>query len=94
VLASLGSGGKMLRVAFFGRAEVETMNHEKSDRITIDPMKMGGVPCIRHLRIPVATIAGLLEEGVSEAEILEDYPDLEPEDLRAAMGYTRLNRKH
>jgi uncharacterized protein (DUF433 family) len=66
------------------------MKHEKSDRITIDPRQMGGVPCIRHLRIPVATIAGLLEEGVSEPEVLEDYPDLEPEDLHAAVEY----RKH
>jgi uncharacterized protein (DUF433 family) len=63
--------------------------NDETNRITIDPRQMGGVPCIRHLRIPVATIVGLLEEGAKEAEILEDYPDLEAEDLVAAVDYTR-----
>jgi uncharacterized protein (DUF433 family) len=57
------------------------------ERITVEPEKMGGVPCIRGLRIPVATIVGLLAEGATEAEILSDYPDLEPEDLREALRY-------
>jgi uncharacterized protein (DUF433 family) len=57
------------------------------DRITIDPARMGGVACIRDLRIPVATIVGLLAEGASEADILEEYPDLVPEDLVAAIEY-------
>ena len=55
------------------------------ERITIDPAKMGGVPCIRGLRIPVATILGQLAAGRTEAEILEDFPDLEPEDTPAAL---------
>lgn len=48
---------------------------------------MGGVPCIRGLRIPVATIVGMLADGMSEQEILEAYPDLEPEDIREVLRY-------
>ena len=50
-------------------------------RITSNPAQMGGVPCIRGLRIPVATIIGLLAQGMSGAQVLADYPDLEPEDM-------------
>jgi uncharacterized protein (DUF433 family) len=56
-------------------------------RITVDPEKMGGVPCIRGLRIPVATVVGLLAEGATESEILEDYPDLEAADVHEALRY-------
>lgn len=56
-------------------------------RITIDPEKMGGVPCIRGLRIPVVTIVRLVGQGVSDKEILADYPDLKPEDIREAVSY-------
>ena len=48
---------------------------------------MGGVPCIRGLRVPVATVVGLTAERMTEAEILEAYPDLEPEDIREALEY-------
>jgi uncharacterized protein (DUF433 family) len=57
------------------------------ERITIDPGQMGGVACIRGLRIPVATVLGKLGSGMSEAEILQDFPDLEPGDIRAALRY-------
>ncbi|HMB54791.1 MAG TPA: DUF433 domain-containing protein [Thermoanaerobaculia bacterium] len=56
-------------------------------RITVDPSQMGGVPCIRGLRIPVATVVGMVAEGLDHAEILEAYPDLENEDLREALRY-------
>ena len=56
-------------------------------RITVDPDQMGGVPCIRGLRIPVATVVAMLADGMKEAEILEKYPDLEPEDIREALHY-------
>jgi len=46
---------------------------------------MGGVACIRGLRIPVATVVGLIADGASESDILEAYPDLEPEDIRQAL---------
>jgi uncharacterized protein (DUF433 family) len=48
---------------------------------------MGGVPCIRGLRIPVATVVGMVADGMDEAEILAAYPDLEAEDLREAIRY-------
>jgi uncharacterized protein (DUF433 family) len=48
---------------------------------------MGGVPCIRGLRIPVATVVGMAADGMSDAEILAGYPDLESEDVREAMRY-------
>ncbi len=56
-------------------------------RITINPEQMDGLPCIRALRIPVATIVGALAEGMSEAEILAAYPDLETEDIREALRF-------
>ncbi len=56
-------------------------------RITIDPNQMGGVPCIRGLRIPVATVVGMVADGMSKAEILQAYPDLEAEDIREALRY-------
>ena len=48
---------------------------------------MGGVPCIRGLRIPVATVVGMVADGMSEREVLETYPDLEAEDIREALRY-------
>jgi uncharacterized protein (DUF433 family) len=56
-------------------------------RITVDPGQMGGAPCIRGLRILVSTIARMLNEHVSPAEILRFYPDLEPADLAAVAAW-------
>lgn len=56
-------------------------------RITVRADQMGGVPCVRGLRIPVATVVGMVADGMSEAEILVAYPDLEVEDVREAMRY-------
>jgi uncharacterized protein (DUF433 family) len=56
-------------------------------RITVKPDQMGGVPCIRGLRIPVATVVGMVGEGMPETEILKAYPDLELEDIREALRY-------
>jgi uncharacterized protein (DUF433 family) len=57
------------------------------DRITADPRQMGGVPCIRGLRIPVSTIVGMIADGMSSSEILDAYPDLESEDIAQALRY-------
>ena len=57
------------------------------ERISVDPAQMGGVPCVRHLRIPVATVLRLLAGGRSESEILSDYPDLETEDIRECLRF-------
>jgi uncharacterized protein (DUF433 family) len=56
-------------------------------RITVDPQQMGGVPCLRRLRIPVATVVGMVADGMSDADILQAYPDLEREDIREALQY-------
>jgi uncharacterized protein (DUF433 family) len=56
-------------------------------RITVTPDQMGGVPCIRGVRIPVATVVGMVAEGMSEREILTAYPDLEAEDIHEALRY-------
>jgi uncharacterized protein (DUF433 family) len=58
-------------------------------RITVAPNQMGGVPCIRGMRIPVATIVAMVADGMSWDEILRAYPDLEPEDIREALHYSR-----
>ncbi len=57
------------------------------ERITVDPGQMGGVPCIRHLRIPVATVLRLLAGGFVEDQILAEYPDLEPQDIRECLYF-------
>jgi uncharacterized protein (DUF433 family) len=59
----------------------------KYKRITVDPKQMGGVPCIRGLRIPAATVIGMIADGMSEAEILATYPDLERDDIGEALRY-------
>ena len=56
-------------------------------RITVDSAQMGGVPCIRGLRIPVATVVGMVAEGMTEAQILQAYPDLQPGDVQEALQY-------
>ena len=56
-------------------------------RITVNPRQMGGVPCIRGLRIPVATVVGMVADGMTETEILAAYPDLEREDIAEALRY-------
>ena len=56
-------------------------------RITVSAEQMGGVPCIRGLRIPVATVIGMVAEGMATPDILAAYPDLEPEDIQEALRY-------
>lgn len=56
-------------------------------RITINLEQCGGTPCIRGLRIPVATVVAMLADGLTEMEILRDLPDLEPEDIREALRF-------
>lgn len=57
------------------------------ERITAEGNKMGGVPCIRHLRIPITTVVSMVADGMSREEILETYPDLEAEDISQALRY-------
>lgn len=58
-----------------------------ADRITIDPGKRGGKPCIRGLRITVYDVLEYLASGMTEDEILGQFPDLEREDIRACLEF-------
>jgi uncharacterized protein (DUF433 family) len=59
----------------------------KFARITVNPKQMNGMPCIRGLRIPVATVVAMIADQMNEAEILEAYPDLNAEDIHEALRY-------
>lgn len=63
------------------------MSADLMKRITVEPGKCGGRPCIRGMRIRVQDVLELLSAGASHAEILEDYPYLEEEDIQAALAY-------
>ena len=60
---------------------------DKLTRITLDPQVMGGKPCIRGLRITVQDVLGYLAAGMSQDEILHDFPDLTRDDIRACLGF-------
>ncbi|HML12952.1 MAG TPA: DUF433 domain-containing protein [Xanthobacteraceae bacterium] len=62
----------------------------KFTRITALANQMGGVPCIRGLRIPVATVVGMVADGMTDDEILASYPDLEREDIHEALRYAAI----
>ena len=59
----------------------------KFTRITVDSRQMGGVPCLRSLRIPVATVVAMIADGMREAENLAAYPDLQREDITEALQF-------
>ncbi|MBI3524786.1 MAG: DUF433 domain-containing protein [Betaproteobacteria bacterium] len=63
------------------------MNANLLDRITMEPGKCGGKPCIRGMRIRVSDILEMMGEGVSMEEILADFPDLEREDILASLQF-------
>jgi uncharacterized protein (DUF433 family) len=60
----------------------------KADRVVIDRRIMGGVPCIAGTRIPVATVVGLIAQGVTPEALLPEYPQLTHDDVRAALRYS------
>lgn len=57
------------------------------DRITVNASQMGGVPCLRGLRIPVATVVNMIANGMSPAEVVAELPPLELEDVTAALRF-------
>ena len=59
----------------------------KFHRITVNSKQMGGVPCIRGLRVPVAAVVAMVADGMTEKEILQAYPDLESGDIKEALRY-------
>jgi uncharacterized protein (DUF433 family) len=64
------------------------------ERITTDPDVLGGVPCIRGLRVPVTTVVGMVADGLTVEEILLELPRLETEDVTEALRYTEAVREH
>ncbi len=60
------------------------------ERIAVDGDRMGGVPCIRGLRFPVATVVAMVADGMSTEEILAEHPDLEAEDIAESLRYAAL----
>lgn len=64
------------------------------DRITFDPEQCGGRPCVRGMRIRVKDVLEMLAAGVAEAEILADFPYLEPEDIRACLEFAASEMDH
>jgi len=64
------------------------------DRITIDPEQCGGRPCIRGMRIRVVDILDLFAAGLNADQILEELPDLEMEDIKAALSYAARHMDH
>ena len=62
-------------------------------RITIEPGKRGGKPCIRHMRVTVYDVLGWLAAGMSNSEIIADYPELTAEDIHAALAFA-ADREH
>lgn len=79
----------MLRSLFrLANSAEDVMNmNALDDRITIEPGKRGGRPCIRGLRITVYDVLAMLAEGMSEDEIVDDFPELELADIRACLAY-------
>jgi uncharacterized protein (DUF433 family) len=63
------------------------IRHYKFNRITLDPDKCFGKPCIRGLRMPVASVLSYLSSGMTIDEILKEWPELEREDIYQALGY-------
>ena len=62
--------------------------------ITLEPGKRGGKPCIRGIRITVGDVLGWLAAGMSHQEIIDDYPDLTEEDIRACLAYAADKERH
>lgn len=57
------------------------------ERITVNPAQMGGVPCVRGMRIPVATVVAMVADGMSRQEILSAYPDLQDGDIDESLRF-------
>ncbi len=67
---------------------------ELADRITVDPEQCGGRPCVRGMRIRVSDVLDLLAGGLTRAQVLEELPDLEPEDISACLRFASRRIDH
>lgn len=70
------------------------MDNKLLERITLEPGKRGGKPCIRRMRITVYDVLGWLAAGMSQDEILTDYPELELDDIRACLSFAAMREQH
>ena len=70
------------------------MSPDLLSRITVEPDKIGGRPCIRRMRIRVMDIVEMLADGATRADILESYPELEDDDISAALAYAARATDH
>lgn len=70
----------------------QTMNYQNI--ITMEPGKRGGRPCIRHMRIAVSDVLGWLAAGMTHEEIIEDFPEVNEEDIRACLAFAADRERH
>lgn len=83
----MGLNTEQLSNIFIKLATYHEEKMELKDRITVNPKIMDGVPCVRNLRMPVATVLALLAEGFETKEIIEQHDELEPDDIKAVLKY-------
>jgi uncharacterized protein (DUF433 family) len=77
----------MLNGVSLNRDSIDGGGAMKYQRITVNPNQMGGMPCIRGLRIPIATVVGMVADGMTNQEIIDAYPDLEEKDIQEALRF-------
>ena len=65
-----------------------------ANRITVNPRQCGGRPCVRGMRIRVIDVLDLLASGLTQQQVLEELPDLEPEDVAACLRFARSRLDH
>ena len=87
-------GSDAMRINGRNRLACKVLVRDLGERITVEPDKCGGRPCIRGLRIRVTDILGMLADGVSHDQILRDFPYLEPDDIKAALAYAARQADH
>ena len=78
---------------FDAKSTTDMITGVNMNRITLEPGKRGGRPCIRGLRITVYDVLSMLSTNMTQQEILEDFPELEPEDILAALAFA-ADREH
>jgi uncharacterized protein (DUF433 family) len=81
-------------MAIIGDSDLKEVNMATHERITLEPGKRGGRPCIRRLRITVYDVLEMLAAGMSHEEILSDFPELEAEDIQACLAFAADRERH
>jgi uncharacterized protein (DUF433 family) len=96
LLAAFDAKAGRLAVGNFGFRSGDDRVHGESmeGRITIEPGKRGGQPCVRGMRIAVADVLEYLSHGASREQLMEDFPELEPEDINACLAFAAHRERH